>query len=1627
MKSLFRRATFRQDKNVPKFEKNPDAVNSNVNFTMPKIKRRCDRVNSTAAALSPAVGASRSRSFTIKMEGNELDLVDSGACNQVDQDHLLIQINVPEINVKKCLQFPRDQLVWDVKQQCLAALPKELKESFNYGLFCPPENGKAGKFLDEERRLGDYPFNGPKGYLELKYKRRVYKMLSLDEKQLKSLHTRANLRRFLDYVSTGHVEKITKMCSKGLDPNFHCHESGETPLTLATTPKLSPKSSKLLIALVNGGALLDYRSRDGSTAMHRAVDHRNLEAMRTLLQLGASPNYRDGRGLTPLYLSVAQQADAVFAEVLLHDHATVGAADGHGWQEIHQACKSGLTTHLEHLLSYGANMNAQNASGNTPLHVCAVNSQESCARTLLFRGADREALNYTNQTPGQVAVIAGNMELADLIQKYREEEVVPIRRPPIYNPNRRSAIGWLSRAPSIGCLLSPTLSPSESQTSILPHSKSQQQLPSNVTSPVQRTAPSMPKHSTVHIGNPNHMRAAPHVVSSSNHVVLHAPSSPCPSDRSSVPYSSASSSLSDGSSGMIMVNHHGHRLMGMGHNDNTDTASIVTVLALGVQDKSASMLGDTSDIISDSSGVGTANSDTTIGSGSISMPGSTVVCVETYIPEIRDQEAQDGREGHMTIREGDIIEVTGATDDGFLEGTLKSTSSSTRITGLFPASCVQEVRLRYEAASNLVSLAARDRDASTTTLTNTLRRPSEDSTGGGRIHGRRESLGNTNVKFAQGEVDEKVKVHFATAPRSTSKKSPPTCDVPRTVILHRGRKGFGFILRGAKATSTLMELTPSGNCPALQYLDDVDPGGVADIAGLRKGDFLLAINRENVSSASHEHVVELIRRSGELVEMTVVSVNGSTTSQHNSTLPNSKSGILNCSSLDGNQSLPIGRQYATLPRKTGANIGNSSCKTQAPLPPRRDPKTTLSVGRARAKSMVAGLENDRDCPSPVPHSHSTDSLDGVTASQSQQPPPPPHSCSSSSSHSSSHYHTGSSSQQQQQPRTASIRQRPSSGRISTAELDELFQRQRDGSSGGREDKTTTTSGRVYASVAEMKRSKSKAANKIRFGNPFRSAPTTLTDLHRDFHSTPDLAHALAQSSHLPTSLTFSTSIHQHQLQQHRSQEDVNCYGGTNGRGGMLPPPTHPPPPPPISGQVVKVDVGSRVGSESGYDVGQAGKDGSESVVSSFRPTSTAKLYESPGDMKQSHVAYYNRSRSLPSSHATNRVRKAHSMRNPPTVTTATQVQVATSFKVQQQQQQLQTRDGDGVHVIGGSNPYAQPMNRYHGHNNRPSRSHSTVGSSTASTSILTSRCSNTSNTLPRAQTVDVCVGTLSPPSSQPTIPDPDYSCSEAEDEEADLSVTVRKVRHNDINKLTNRLNAVQLQPVENSGNSNTSGSSTGSSSSSMPHSFSVDEIQKTRALLKSSKSFPDNFAAKVQPTRKQQQQQQQALEDADNSSSGVSSDQEVNNGGGGGGVVSEYADRLNNVLMQQHLQHAEGKVYGKGLRSINVVQQAASQRISTCNSNPAVSLIKLPPPQESDADESSVCLPPPPPEFTPSSDNTCSASSIISGEAPLQVGSDEEGVVVLAPPPQFSDTRQTTRVRIVGAVPKTATNSSGRI
>lgn len=65
----------------------------------------------------------------------------------------------------------------------------------------------------------------------------------------------------------------------------------------------------------------------------------------TLLDLGASPDYKDSRGLTPLYHSSMVGGDPYCCELLLHDHAQVGCVDENGWQEIHQVLHSDTHSH----------------------------------------------------------------------------------------------------------------------------------------------------------------------------------------------------------------------------------------------------------------------------------------------------------------------------------------------------------------------------------------------------------------------------------------------------------------------------------------------------------------------------------------------------------------------------------------------------------------------------------------------------------------------------------------------------------------------------------------------------------------------------------------------------------------------------------------------------------------------------------------------------------------------------------------------------------------------------------------------------------------------------------------------------------------------------------------------------------------------------------------------------------------------------------------------------------------------------------------------------------------------------------------------------------------------------------
>jgi hypothetical protein len=258
----------------------------------------------------------------------------------------------------------------------------------------------------------------------------------------------------------------------------------------------------------------------------------------------------------------------------------------------------------------------------------------------------------------------------------------------------------------------------------------------------------------------------------------------------------------------------------------------------------------------------------------------------------------------------------------------------------------------------------------------------------------------------------------------------------------------------------------------------------------------------------------------------------------------------------------------------------------------------------------------------------------------------------------------------------------------------------------------------------------------------------------------------------------------------------------------------------------------------------------------------------------------------------------------------------------------------------------------------------------------------------------------------------------------------------------------------------------------------VDEIQKIRTKLKSSKSYPNDFL----------RQQQQLLqnrhpgdinEEGDNSSSGVSSDQEIP-------PVINHNNSINNINNNNNANNKQIQINNtnhnttnngeiikpttlditqksltlkkvtlvttanstnseslekrsddeddtpsppaKGFQRHNSLtrKQAMSLAASraktvpaTIQSRHAVTLAKLPPPMETHDESDHTYLPPP----LNYSARTATMNALKCSTAiPPPVISEN---VVLAPPPEFCDIVETTnaRVRIVGAVPKPKTKT----
>ena len=118
--------------------------------------------------------------------------------------------------------------------------------------------------------------------------------------------------KFLNSVSYGEIEKVSKYISKGIDVNFQ-DDFGDTPLTLVENIEIAKM-------LLDNNADINKRGKDGYTPLMFAIKKEQVELAEFFIKNNADINMTDPEGNTALVIA-AKKKNAYIFELLLKNGA----------------------------------------------------------------------------------------------------------------------------------------------------------------------------------------------------------------------------------------------------------------------------------------------------------------------------------------------------------------------------------------------------------------------------------------------------------------------------------------------------------------------------------------------------------------------------------------------------------------------------------------------------------------------------------------------------------------------------------------------------------------------------------------------------------------------------------------------------------------------------------------------------------------------------------------------------------------------------------------------------------------------------------------------------------------------------------------------------------------------------------------------------------------------------------------------------------------------------------------------------------------------------------------------------------------------------------------------------------
>ncbi len=146
---------------------------------------------------------------------------------------------------------------------------------------------------------------------------------------------------------------------------------------------------------------LAHESYSGRTLLHGASAAGNLPIVAALLKLGADANVKDGGGHTPLYSAANEcRGGGPVVRALVQAGAKVDACDGvKRCTALHMAARRGDVEVAGALLECGADIEARDSLGETPLRRAVNCGKTDVAALLLAKGADPHSVGSKGLTP----------------------------------------------------------------------------------------------------------------------------------------------------------------------------------------------------------------------------------------------------------------------------------------------------------------------------------------------------------------------------------------------------------------------------------------------------------------------------------------------------------------------------------------------------------------------------------------------------------------------------------------------------------------------------------------------------------------------------------------------------------------------------------------------------------------------------------------------------------------------------------------------------------------------------------------------------------------------------------------------------------------------------------------------------------------------------------------------------------------------------------------------------------------------------------------------------------------------------------------------------------------------------